>query len=546
MRMTIEPGLEPNGATETQVGDQYDESWLDSLLRPALIVVLAASVVVVALVFVREYMPWLGTVVRWTILVLGIAVAIIGCITSTWLAHPGQRLRRSAGFRVAEVVLLVLSARLLVWFAQGGLPPLDAMLNRADEVFFDGAFVIAAIILLTAWTVATDFTDDLNRLALQPDELHLAQSSVRYRDTSRPAQSDRTALLRIFLGRWIGWGIVLILLAGALRLGVTRTQFWTLARQDVDLTVVAAIIVYFLAGLLLLSQGQLAALRARWTIDRMPNSPSILRNWPVYTGVMLAVIAIVAALLPLGDTLLISGVLTAILNGLFIAVSVVFQLVTALLLLLMSLLPFSPPPPAEEPLPPPPQAAEAPPPPLVEIPAWVGGVAFWATILAILLAAAFFYFSDRRNDFVWLRRLLAMVRARWDALTAAWRGWRPLQAVRGAGESATGADAAPAGLWNWLWRRWRDLNGQQRVRYLYFQMLDAAAQRQTPRHEDETPRRFAPRLTDTLDALPPEEAAISTITDAFERVRYAGEEVDAAQVQHLESLWERLRTILRS
>ena len=84
------------------------------------------------------------------------------------------------------------------------------------------------------------------------------------------------------------------------------------------------------------------------------------------------------------------------------------------------------------------------------------------------------------------------------------------------------------------------------MRLEYFQMLDAAAQRQTPRHEDETPRRFAPRLTDTLDAPPPEEAAIATITDAFERVRYAGEEVDAAQVQHLESLWERLRTILRS
>ena len=305
--MTTEPENKSAQTTAPQAGDQYDESWLDSLLRPLLIVAMATCIDVVALVFVREYMPWFGASVRWTILVMGIAVATVGCITSTWLAHPGQRLRRTAGFRAAEVVLLVLLTRLIVWVAQGSLPSLDAMLNRADEVFFDGYFVVAAIILLATWIVATDFTDDLNRLALQPDELYLAQDSVRYRDTSRPAQSDRGGLLRVFLGRWIAWGIVLILLAGTLRLGVTREQFWTLARQDVDLAVVTAIIVYFMAGLLLLSNGQLAALRARWTLDRMPNSPSILRNWPVYTAVVLAVIGTVSALLPLGDTILISG-----------------------------------------------------------------------------------------------------------------------------------------------------------------------------------------------------------------------------------------------
>ena len=106
--MTTEPENKSAQTTAPQAGDQYDESWLDSLLRPLLIVAMATCIDVVALVFVREYMPWFGAPVRWTILVMGIAVATVGCITSTWLAHPGQRLRRTGGFRAAEVVLLVL------------------------------------------------------------------------------------------------------------------------------------------------------------------------------------------------------------------------------------------------------------------------------------------------------------------------------------------------------------------------------------------------------------------------------------------------------
>jgi len=536
-------GPETEPAPAPPAVEQFDEPWLDSLLRPALIVAMAVCINVVALVFVRTYLPWIGEAVRWLLLALGIAVAAVGCATTTWLAHPGQRLRRTAGLRVAEVVLLVLTARLLVWAAQGSFPPLEALLYRADEVFFDGVFVVTAIVLLLTWTAATDFTDDLNRLALQPDELHLARVSKRYRDTTRPAQSDRGLLLRIFLGRWIAWGIGLILVAGTLRLGVTRPEFWTLAGQDVDLAAVTAIIIYFLAGLLLLSQGQLAALRARWTIDRVPNSPGILRNWPIYTGIMLAAIGLVAALLPLGDTFLISGVLTAMINGLFLLVSLIFQLVTGLLLLLLSLLPFSQPPPADEPLPPPPLPADAPPPSLVDIPPWVGGVAFWTTILAILLAAAFFYFNDRQNDFVWLRRLWAMVRARWDALAAAWRGWQPVRTLRSKASPAA-AHTPGTSFWRRLWRDWRGLDPQQRVRYLYFQMLEAAAQRELPRRAEETPRRFAPRLADALEPPAAEEEAIQALTAAFESVRYADADVEAAQVSRLQALWERLRTKL--
>lgn len=534
----------PDSPAEAGVGEQYDESWLDSLLRPLLIVVMAACIDVVALVFVRAYLPWLGPSVLWSILGMGLLVATIGCVTSTWLAHPGQRLRRTGSLRVAEVVLVVLATRLVVWLAQGRFPALDAMLNRADEVFFDGYFVVAVLILLATWFAATDFTEDLLRLALQPDELHLARSAQRYRDTTRPAQSDRGLLLRVFLGRWIGWGVVLIILAGTVRLGVTRTQFWTLAHQDVDLTAVTAIIVYFLAGLVLLSHGQLAALRARWTIERVPNSPGILRNWPIYTVAVLASIGVVAALLPLGDTFLLSVVLRTVLNLLLALVGLIFQLIASLMLLLLMLLPFGQQTSDAGAPPPLPQTPGPPPPPLVEIPAWVGGAAFWLTILTILLAAAFFYLNDRNNGFVWLRRLLAMLRARWNGLVAGWRGWRGAYAGSQANGAVHAEGTAGQSLWQRLWRGWRDLDPQQRVRYLYFQMLEAAARAAVPRNDDETPRRFAPRLSGSLEEAGTDDAAIEALTDAFEAVRYAGSKVDAGQVKRLQMLWEQLRTKL--
>ena len=117
---------------------------------------------------------------------------------------------------------------------------------------------------------------------------HLTGHGVH--DTTRPAQTDRPTVLRRFVGRWVGWGIFLILIASALRMGVTRQAFWTLTRQDVDPLVIGVIVIYFLGGLLLISQGQLAVLRARWTIDRLPTGASILRNWPIYTAVVLVVL----------------------------------------------------------------------------------------------------------------------------------------------------------------------------------------------------------------------------------------------------------------
>jgi hypothetical protein len=287
----------------------------------------------------------------------------------------------------------------------------------------------------------------------------------------------------------------------------------------------------------------LSVLRARWTIDRLPISASILRNWPLYTLVVLLTVALIALFLPLGDTVLISRVLSAVLDFAYLIVSLIFQLVSLLLLLLFSLLPntqMPPPPPAA-----PEAGLPAPAPPVVEIPPWVGGAMFWTTMVFILALAAYYYFSDRKTNFRWLRQFVALLQARWDALWGGWRTWRRSQQLRAAARLLAPTGQA-GGERRWWPLRWGKLNPEQQVRYLYFQLLDQAAEHDKPRQQSETPAAYAPRLSQELGAAAEDEEAIRALTDAFVRVRYAGGQADRGQVSWLAQLWEHLRRIFVS
>ena len=102
------------------------------------------------------------------------------------------------------------------------------------------------------------------------------------------------------------------------------------------------------------------------------------------------------------------------------------------------------------------------------------------------------------------------------------------------------------GIRRWWSLRWGALNPEQQVRYLYFQMLDQAAEHDKPRQESETPAAYAPRLSQELDAAPEDAEAIRTLTDAFVQVRYAGSGAQREQVSWLAQMWERLRRIFSS
>ncbi len=538
-------GQRQPGAPDSTAPDPMDREWLTSLLRPLLVVTMVSMIDIVLLAFLRQYAPGMPPGTRWSIVGMGIFAAIVGCATTTWLALPAQRLRRSPAYRLAEILLLAAATRAILWLSAGALPSPLAMLNDPTGVFADGAFLFALIVVLFTWYAAIDFTDDLIRMALQPDELWINhRAHTRFADSARPAPTNRTQILRGFVARWVGWGIVLILIASTLRMGITRPEFWTLGRLEIEPLVVGAILTYFLIGLLLISQGQLAVLRARWTLDRLPTATAITRNWPIYTILVILLFAIVATFLPLGDTYLLSVVLATLLNALFAFVYLIFRLITVAFLMLLSLLPFATPTPEETPPPPLAQEMLAPPPEALVIPPWVGGAFFWLSVALLLGYAAYFYFSDKQASLRWLRRLWERLVAQWRMLFGAAQRWYAQRQFVHAAMAGAPHGAAP-GLMRRL-RLWRLLSPNQRVRLLYFQLLAAAEARAAGRRPAETPDRFAPRLEREIEATVEEAQAIEGLTAAFIAARYAGAAISAAESQRLRQIWRRLRTAFTS
>lgn len=552
----------------------YDQPWLTSLLRPVLIAILVVCLDLVIMAFIARLVPELSSNYVPVILVISVMAVLIGCVTTTLLAQPVHRHRRAPAYRLAEVGLLLALTRLAIWFVTGTLPTIMEFLVHPLDTLFDGLFIVGGLIVAFSWIIATDTTDDLLRLALQPDELYAMQMD-RIGEMVRTSNSDRPSILRRVVGRWVGGGILMVLLAASLRLGPSSHGFFALARQNIQPSVIGAVVIYFLTGLLLVSQGQLAVLRSRWTIDRVPNAANVLRNWPLYVLGLIGLIGGVAILLPFGSTFYLAQILGALLSFIFNTLFGILQFLMLLFMLLISLLTGkAPPPPAEKPpAQPPPQIV----PPAAQpnhLPVWAGGALFWVTMLLLLGYAAYIYFSGRGVNFAWLRALWQALRERWLQLFGAYQDWQEarIRTRRGATITPDAAEHDPFGSW---WQR-RKLDPNQQVRYLYLSLLHTAAKYGLPRAEAETPLRYAPRLAQEIVAaqqrrltsskstgdvqavpLPADEAQdkqaqnkerehsalpeIQTLTDAFIRVRYATRSIEAGEVPRLQQIWQKIK-----
>lgn len=522
---------------------RYDQPWVGSLLRPVLIALMVACIDWVVLSFVARVAPFLSYTYIPVMVVLSMAAAITGCITTTLLAQPDQRHRRTLGYRMAELGLILALTRLAIWTVTGQWPAPMLFLTQPLGTLLDGLFVVGALIVAFSWMLATSTTDDLLRMALQPDELFAIEAD-RIGELVRTSYSDRPAILRGLVTRWVVGGIVLVIFAAGLGLNFTSGRsLFTMTQSAVGPSVVAAIVVYFLAGLVLISHGQLAILRSRWTIDRVPSAAAVLRNWPFYALLLLIIIGLLAALLPFGGTFRLAQIIGFTITFLFSLILDFFRLLTMLFLLLISLLTGEAPPAAEEPPPPPPpQIMPEVPPQVNNFPDWAGGALFWVFMALLLGYAAYIYFSGKGIRFGWLTALWQMLLARWRLLRGAYQTWvhTRLPSLQREEKTQAGGGRIPLSRW-----RLGNLGSEQRVRYFYLTTVERAKESGLPRNASETPRQYALRLSERLAPELEDSEAVQTLTEAFVRVRYSRGTFESTEVSTLQRVWEQIRRHLR-
>lgn len=536
----------------------YDQPWLRSLLRPFLIAVMVICLDTALLALIARFVPALAGGYGQLVLFFSIAVTIMGCATTTYLAQPGERQRRRPAYRWVEFAFVVLTTRLLLWGATGSWPTLSALIYRPIDSLIDGVFLSAGLVVLISWLVAIDLTGDLLRLALQPDELFALQTD-RIGEMIRTSNSDRPAILNRIIARWVGGGILMVIAAAGLQVERPVNGFFAISQQQIPPAVIAAIVIYFLTGLVLVSQGQLALLRTRWLLDRVPSSENVLRQWPFYVLLLLIVIGLAATLLPFGGTFLLGQLLFGALNFIFNLFITIFRFFMGLFLLLMAaLLGETPPEPAPlAPPPPPPPTIEALPPAAAHLPAWAGGALFWISMALILGYAAYIYLSDRGLQFTWLLTFWQLLRERWLALFGHYRQW---QRSRLPGHTAQTVAASGSTLVHWSKRGldWRRLDPTQQIRYFYLTTLEQAKDRGIGRSSGETPSQYAPRLAAHLAAahkaaeeraeegelVNNDQQAVQKLTDAFIQARYSKQPFQTLDSTAIARIWENLKVYL--
>ncbi len=513
---------------------RYDEPWLGSLLRPLLVTLLVACVDVALVAFLGRVAPEWPRAYTTSILWMGVGGALVSGYTTTWLIHPRQRLRRNLGYRLAELGLLLGAARLITWATTGAWPTLGQLLNYPLDTLFDGYFLLSAFVLTLSWVMAASIIADFLDMALQPDEL-IEPEALSWRTgwvyDYRP-RSDRAALLRQFIGRWLTGGVLLILLTAGSQVGFPEGRFPTLLQERIDPVVIGAAVIYFLDGLVLTALGRLAVLRARWQIEHTPTAQSVAQAWPFYALLLLLLVGVAAAFLPLGGTFRLAQLLMAVIEFLYMILYLLFTLLVGLLTLLLSLggAPSTrrPPPPAQRPRPP----AQL---PDLALPPWVGGLFFWATLLGILGYAAFVYLSGRGVEWGWLKRLWQALWLRWRQVQESYSLWRA-SLVTEAEERILAGKSRTRG------RRPRPVTPAQWVKFYYLSMLRLAQERGIPRRRGETPYRYAPRLE---EAIRPEEGRpVSALTEAFVEVRYGARSPGPEAIPALKRQWRQVEAAL--
>ena len=521
-----------------------DSVWLRGIFRPLLVIVLAMCLAAGFIAVAQVISPGWGQGIVLPFLLLISAESVY---TTWWLTSPQRRGYRTARFRLGEAFVLLLLARVVAFWMANRWPNGQSLLQWLQDPlsFLDGTFFFLGFLTLVCWSEGALMMGILERMSLKPDELVIKPLPARTMDWNevRARHPSRADLLREFTAHWLWGGLVLAICAGLSRVELLPASGQLIGISHLGLSPLlqAALVTYFLGGLLLVSQGRLAVLRARWQYEGTPTDPTVVRRWGrLGLGILIA-IGLIAALLPFGSSFALAQLFMAIINFLMQLTYLMMLIFLSVLNGLLGLLGIrtdeitnvieQESPPAPELL------REG-----IQLPEWLGGMLIWLIMAGIVVYSLTAYLSGRglHLNRGWLRWLWAWLLSR----LGFWQGKLKMvtQRVRTLVQSRrmneAGGETAP-----WHFLSLRRLNPREQVRFFYLSTVRRATVHGVPRRPSETPREYEDDLKLNWPELDQE---LTSLTNFFIYARYSQHELRVEEARHAQQAWKRIKALLRS
>lgn len=500
------------------------------VLRPLLVATLFACVATSIGQFLQTFSP------TWNPTYLTICVFLIS-LEAFLAAEMVRRLRLSGSewwtFRVAEWIVILFVLKLLSYAAPGwrALVADMALWQEDPTTIFSLEYVVAVALAFFSWLSSTDIAHWLDDLTQEPNGPGFS-----------PVASLGSLQATFFTG-----GVIIVAMAGLTQVGLQL--LFQMDRPPVG-GVIINVLIYFVVGLLLLSQARLEVLYSRWDASGIQVQPSIKSRWAMMALVSLALVALAALLLPtryslgLLDT---AAWVLGFLGNLLLLVGYLLNLLLFYILgLLASLLNLFTPIPPPNPIPPVmPDFGPAVPQQRWDAPAWwalARSILFWITMYLIIGYAVWQFIGTRRAWWVALARL-PLVGWLVTTLAALFGGLRTAatsasQAVR---RRLAHVPAPPLPPRQWL--RLGVLSPRELLMYFYLSTVRRAGEVGLPRRSDQTAREYAAYLR---EQLPEGEQDVATLNDAFEVARYSARPINKTDTATPRLSWERIKRALRA
>lgn len=527
--------------------------WQEKYLQPLVIVLLilamfSGPVVLLQIIFPEgpwQFLPWLTFL-----------VAAESILTTRWLAVTERKVNKFV-YRMAEFTVILLFLRLFTWLFVVDLPTGSEVEGFLFEpsTFIDPIYFVFVLLLLFAWHQTISMTQIFIELQLDFEELrYYSKTSFERYKLERPLPKDRKGLLGNFFKQWITGGLIIGTLATLTTfdlsgLSGSGIEVRNVGRLGLRPVMLGALLTYFIGGLWLAGQGQLAVLRSRWLRQDTKLDEKMSRTWNRASLALLALIATIAAFLPIGSTIAISRLLQLAAVVVIAAVNLVFLLLSVLLFLIASLF-ISPG--AEEPLEPPGLTEIVPDQfmfdPLPEqTPTPILGLIFWLVLIAAVIAAVIFFLRGRGVPITG-SSFTTFLANTWQRLSnwfrSLWHGLgKQIQHIEQSIRERLQLVENPAGGVFSLGRPpFRSLSPREKIRYYYLSVVRRAEEKGVERGKSETPSEFA---ADLKEEWPEADGEVEAITDAFLRARYSPQQMTGKDLGPVKETWNRIKSAIR-